>query len=53
MTSFYFVIANPCNMTLQPDMGQAFNEVLEAQVKAFIKGLKHKYKHLCFQKINA
>ena len=33
---------------LQPDMGQAFTEVLEAQLKAFIKELKHKHKHLCF-----
>ena len=40
-------------MHSQADMRQAFNEVLEAQVKAFIKGLKHKYKHLCFQKLNA
>ena len=31
-------------IALAPDMGQVFNEVLEAQVKAFIKGLKHKYK---------
>ena len=33
---------------LYADMGQAFTEVLEAQLKAFIKELKHKHKHLCF-----
>ena len=33
---------------LVPDMGQAFTKVLEAQLKAFIKELKHKHKHLCF-----
>ena len=41
------------NAVLQSDMGQAFTEVLEAQLQALIKGLKHKHKHLCFQKINA
>ena len=35
-------------ITFLADMGQAFTEVLEAQLKAFIKELKHKHKHLCF-----
>ena len=33
------------------DMGQAFNEVLEAQLQAFIKGFKHKLEaqiQLCY-----
>ena len=43
-----FIVCLQCSVLSQADMGQAFIEVLEAQLQAFIKELKHKHKHLCF-----